>query len=58
MAAKQKPLTCRAFLKEPDGTIVPFEELTEERRKEFAEHAGNQMAKVLQEYWSQHPDAF
>ncbi|MCQ2484782.1 MAG: hypothetical protein MJ168_05550 [Clostridia bacterium] len=56
MAGKPKPITCKSFLIEPDGRVVPFDELTPERRKEYAEHAGNQMAKTLQNFWSQHPN--
>ena len=57
MAGKPKPLTCKAFLIEPDGSIVPFDELSAERKKEFAEHAGTVMAKKMQECWSADPNA-
>ena len=56
MAGKPIPLTGQSFLIEPDGTATAFSDLSEERKKEYAEHAGNVMAKSLQNYWSQHPN--
>jgi len=57
MASRQQ-LTCRNFLQKKDGTIVPFEDLTEEERKEWGSWAGDQMAKSFQESFKLHPEQF
>lgn len=52
------PLTCRNFLQKEDGTIVPFEDLTEEERKEWGSRAGDKMAKSFQGYFALTPEKF
>lgn len=52
------PLTCRIFLLRKDGTAVPFEELTEQERKEWGSWAGDKMAKSFQGYFAQNPEKF
>lgn len=54
----RRELTCCNFLIKEDGTTVPFEELTEKEREDFAERAGQKMAEAFQDYFSRHPEEY
>ena len=51
-------LTCYNILIKEDGTEVPFDDLTEEERADFAERAGQKMAEAFQDWFSRHPEEF
>ena len=51
-------LTCYNILIKEDGTEVPFDDLTEKERADFAERAGQKMAEAFQDWFSRHPEEF
>lgn len=57
MAGKPKPLKIGStYLVDKDGNAKKIS--TEELREVFGKHAGEVMAKALQNYYSQHPNEF
>lgn len=54
----KRELTCYNILIKEDGAEVPFDELTDEERADFAERAGQKMAEAFQDWFSRHPEEF
>lgn len=41
-----------------DGTVVPWEETTEEQRARFRENATKRLTERMSDYYTRHPEEF
>lgn len=55
---RKDDLTFVCYLILEDGTIVPWEETTEEQRQRFRENATKRLTVGMSAYYSQHPEEY
>ncbi|MBQ6163951.1 MAG: hypothetical protein IJK23_05705 [Clostridia bacterium] len=58
MAKKNNELTVRGFVPDGNGGLRSYEELSEEEKDAFGKKIVERMGRVLNDYFSIHPEAY
>lgn len=58
MANRKNDITVVGYMILEDGSIVPFEDLTEEQLQRWRERASKRLSERLSAYYSQHPEEY
>jgi len=58
MAKKNNELTVRGFVPDGNGGYRPYEDLTEAEKDAFGKRIVEKMGRVINDYFSQHPEAY